>query len=153
MRHLCAICMTAAVLVSVAASNAQAQQAKPEEVLALRKGVFQVVRNSFGPLAGFAEGKAQLDAQRLAVLGARLEAVAPMTSEIFPAGSEKVEGSKSKAEVWTKAEDFKAKNAAFQTAAAKLAEAAKSGNAAAVKAAVGDVGKSCKACHDDYKDK
>lgn len=153
MRQVSHIVLPALLLLAAAVQPAQAQQAKPEEVLALRKGVFQVVRNSFGPLAGFADGKVQLDAARIAILGTRLGAVAPMTSEIFPAGSEKVEGSKSKPEVWSKAEDFKAKNAAFQAAAAKLAEAAKSGNADAVKAAVPDVGKSCKACHDDFKEK
>jgi cytochrome c556 len=137
----------------VAAASAQAQMAKPEDTLALRKGVFQVIRASFGPMAGFADGKVQLDAARVQVLGARLAAVAPMVSEVFPAGSEKVEGSKAKPEIWTKAEDFKAKNAAFQTAAAKLAEAAKSGNLEAVKAAVPELGKACKGCHEDYKEK
>lgn len=146
------VALASMLLAGVAGAPAMAQQ-KPEEVLALRKGVFQVVRSSFGPMAGFADGKAPLDAARAAVLGTRLAAIAPMAAEVFPAGSDFVAGTKAKPEIWSKPDDFKAKMAAFQTAAAKLADAAKSGNLDAVKAAVPDVGKACKACHDDYREK
>jgi cytochrome c556 len=147
------IVLAAVALVAVGATQAQAQQAKPEDVLALRKGVFQVIRSSFGPMAGFADGKAQLDAARAQVLGARLAAVAPMAAEAFPAGSDFVAGSKAKPEIWSKPDDFKAKMEAFQAAAAKLADAAKAGNLEAVKAAVPELGKACKACHEEYREK
>lgn len=152
MRRSMKVALASLILAGVACAPAMAQQ-KPEEVLALRKGVFQVIRSSFGPMAGFADGKAPLDAARAGVLGARLAAIAPMAAEVFPAGSDFVAGTKAKPEIWSKPDDFKAKMAAFQTAAAKLADAAKSGNLDAVKASVPDVGKACKACHDDYKEK
>ena len=145
--------LAASALVAFGAAEAQAQQAKPEEVLALRKGVYQVIRASFGPLAGFADGKVQLDAAKAQLLGTRLAAVAPMAAEVFPTDSDFVAGSKAKPEIWSKPADFKAKMDAFQTAAAKLADAAKAGNLEAVKAAVPDVGKACKACHEDFREK
>ncbi|MBF0268327.1 MAG: cytochrome c [Alphaproteobacteria bacterium] len=152
MRRSLKAALAASLLAAIASAPAQAQQ-KPDEVLALRKGVFQVIKSSFGPMAGFADGKVQLDAARAAVLGARLSAVAPMAADVFPAGSDFVVGSKAKPEIWSKPDDFKAKMSAFQTAAAKLADAAKAGNLDGVKAAVPDVGKACKACHDDFKEK
>ncbi|MBF0166915.1 MAG: cytochrome c [Alphaproteobacteria bacterium] len=144
---------SALVVSTIGIGAAQAQQAKPEDVLALRKGVYQVVKASFGPMAGFADGKVQLDAAKLAVLGTRLGAVAPMAADTFPAGSDLVAGSKAKPEIWSKPDDFKAKMGAFQAAAAKLADLAKAGNLEGVKAQVPEVGKTCKACHDDYKEK
>ncbi|TAN53553.1 MAG: cytochrome c [Rhodospirillales bacterium] len=152
MRLSMKIALSAAILTGIGAGTAQAQQ-KPEDVLALRKGVYQVVKASFGPMAGFAEGKVQLDAARLAVLGARLSAIAPMAAEAFPEGSDMVAGTKAKPEIWSKPDDFKAKMSAFQAAAAKLAEAAKAGNLDAVKALAPETGKACKACHDDFKEK
>jgi len=41
----------------------------------------------------------------------------------------------------------------MQQEAAKLAEVAQSGDFNAVKAQVGETGKSCKACHDKYRNK
>lgn len=40
----------------------------------------------------------------------------------------------------------------FNTATANLAKVAATGDAAAVKVAFGDVGKSCKACHDKFRE-
>ena len=48
---------------------------------------------------------------------------------------------------------FKAAQDLFQTNVAKLADATKAGNEAAVKAAIGDVGKACGACHNDFREK
>ena len=41
----------------------------------------------------------------------------------------------------------------MQEQVVKLDAAAKSGNLDAIKAAVGDTGKACKACHDDFREK
>ena len=152
MRRSLKAALAASLLAGIASAPAQAQQ-KPEEVLALRKGVYQVIRANFVPLVRFAEGKIALDPAKIAELGNRLGAVAPMAAEVFPAGSEKVEGSKAKAEIWSKPDDFKAKMTAFQTAAAKLADAAKAGNLDAVKTLVPETGKACGSCHDDFKEK
>jgi cytochrome c556 len=41
----------------------------------------------------------------------------------------------------------------MQAAMVKLVAAARSGNADQLKSAFGPTGKTCKACHDDFKDK
>ena len=50
-------------------------------------------------------------------------------------------------------DDFKAKLEKMQGEAAKLAEVAKGGDLAAIKAQFGETGKACKACHDKYRNK
>jgi cytochrome c556 len=56
-----------------------------------------------------------------------------------------------KPEIWQNQQDFAAKLQAFQSAAAAFNTAAMSGDVGAAKAGFGDLGKSCKACHDKYR--
>src|SRR5689334_22383060 len=56
-----------------------------------------------------------------------------------------------KPEIWQKPRDFAAKLHNFQSAARAFNAAAKSGDMAAIKARYGDLGGTCKACHDPYR--
>ena len=58
-----------------------------------------------------------------------------------------------KAEIWQKPDDFEAKARDFETAAAAFKTAAAGNDVAAIRAAQGNLGKSCKACHDLYREK
>lgn len=83
---------------------------------------------------------------------ARMNALARQADGWFRAGTGPTVGKTgAKPEIWQKPQDFAAKLTAWQAASAKLDAAAKSGNSAAIGAAFGDLGKSCKACHDPYR--
>jgi len=71
----------------------------------------------------------------------------------YPAGSGPKAGVKTraKAEIWSKPQDFEAAQKLFAEQAKKLHTAAAGGNVAAVKAQFGEVGKSCKNCHDNFR--
>jgi cytochrome c556 len=56
-----------------------------------------------------------------------------------------------KPEIWQSNEDFTAKLRSFQAAAKAFNATAASGNVAAIKARYGDLGGTCKACHDKYR--
>ena len=60
-------------------------------------------------------------------------------------------GKGAKPEIWKEWDKFKKLQGDLQANTAKLAVAAKSGDADAVKAAFGDTGKACKACHDAFR--
>lgn len=81
-----------------------------------------------------------------------INAFAPQIPRLFPPGTGPDAGkTEAKAEIWQKPKDFMAKSAAF-TAAAKAFNAAAQGNdLAAIRAAHGSMGKTCKACHDLYR--
>lgn len=72
----------------------------------------------------------------------------------FPAGSGP-EAGKTQAlpEIWSKPDQFKSAMQLFSDAAPKLHTAANAGDVAAIKTAFGDVGKSCKNCHDNFRAK
>ena len=70
----------------------------------------------------------------------------------FPPGTGPEAGkTDAKAEIWQKPEDFAAKARAFNQAATAFQAAAQGNDAAAVRAAHANLGKSCKACHDLYR--
>ena len=78
--------------------------------------------------------------------------LAPKASGWFPPGTGPDVGkTHAKPEIWQKPEDFAAKADAFAKAAASFNTVAQGNDIAAIKAAHGDLGKSCKACHDLYR--
>ena len=56
-----------------------------------------------------------------------------------------------KPEIWQTHDDFLVKDRDFAAAAKALNEAAASGNVEAIRAKFGDLGKTCKACHEKYR--
>jgi cytochrome c556 len=134
-------------------SGAALAQAKPEDVLTLRKSVMQVIRANFGPIAATAKGEANLDMAAIQLRANRFAVISSMSMEVWAPGTgmDKLKDSKAKPEIWTKMDDFKAKGQKMIAEAQKLSEAAKGGSMDAVKAQVGEVGKACKSCHDDFR--
>ena len=86
--------------------------------------------------------------------GARTMATfAPQVPSWFPPGTGPDVGkTEAKAEIWQKPQDFAVKAAAFNKAASEFYGAAQGNDLAAIRAAHGNLGKSCKACHDLYRE-
>jgi cytochrome c556 len=82
--------------------------------------------------------------------------IAGLASEMlgwFPPGTGPDVGkTEAKAEIWQKPQDFTAKSQAFTQAARAFQAAAQGNDLAAIRAAHGNLGKSCKACHDLYRE-
>ena len=71
---------------------------------------------------------------------------------LFPKGTGPDVGKTgAKAEIWANTQDFTAKVADFQKAAAAFNAAAGTNDLAAIKKSAADLGGTCKACHDKYR--
>lgn len=151
-------------LIAVAATLAAAAtstfaQMKPEDAIRARQSIMRVVGLNFGPVSGMAQDKIPFNKDLFVANALRLESVWAMNpGRFFIPGSDKpVAGSKiagftdAKAEVWSQSDKFKKAFDDNTTAIGKLATAAKAGDEKAMKAAADDVGKACKACHDDFR--
>ena len=140
----------AALLGSAIALPAAAQFAKPEDAIKYRKAAFTVMATHFGRVAGMANGKIPFDAK----VAAENAEIATMVSKLpyagFVPGSDKGD-TKAEPKIWTEMDKFNAGATKMQEEMVKLNAAAKGGNLDAIKAAVGETGKSCKACHDNYR--
>ncbi len=150
-RLLSSILIAVAALAGLGtALPAAAQFAKPEDAIKYRKGAMTVMAAHFGRVAGMAQGKIPFDAK---VAAQNAEIAAFMSSLPFAGfgpGTDKGD-TKAKPEIWTDPDKFNAGAMKMQDEMAKLNAAAKGGSLDAIKAAVGDVGKACKGCHDDFR--
>lgn len=82
-----------------------------------------------------------------------INAFAPQIPSLFPPGTGPDAGkTEAKAEIWQKPDDFLAKSRDFTAAARAFNAAAQGSDLAAIRAAHGTMGKTCKACHDLYRE-
>ena len=82
-----------------------------------------------------------------------INAFAPQIPSLFPPGTGPDAGkTEAKAEIWQKPDDFLAKSRDFTAAARAFNAAAQGSDLAAMRAAHGTMGKTCKACHDLYRE-
>ena len=142
--------LAAAVLALATALPAAAQFAKPEDAIKYRKAVFTVMATHFGRVAAMANGKAPFDAKVAADSAEIATAMSKLPYVAFVPGSDKGE-TRAKPEIWTEWDKVKGLAEKMQEEMAKLNVAAKTGNIDTIKAAAGETGKACKACHDNYR--
>jgi len=96
--------------------------------------------------------KGSPDLGAISASAAQMASLAQKSSGWFPAGTgPNVGKTGAKPEIWQDPQDFAAKQAAFQKAAQALNAAAKGNDLGAIKARFGDLGKTCKGCHDKYR--
>jgi cytochrome c556 len=132
------------------AMPAAAQFAKPEDAIKYRKAAFTVMATHFGRVAAMANGRIPFDAKAAADNAEIATIASKLPYAGFVEGTDKGE-TKAEPKIWTEMDKFRGAASKMQDEMAKLNVAAKSGNLDAIKAAAGETGKSCKACHDVYR--
>jgi cytochrome c556 len=136
---------------AMAALPAAAQFQKPEDAIKYRQSAFTVMGNHVGRIGAMAAGRAPFDAKAAAESANIVATLASLPGTAFGPGTDKGMPNRAKPEIWSDAAKFKAANDKMVAEVAKLDAAAKSGSLDAIKAAMGAVGGSCKACHDDFR--
>ena len=140
-----------AVALGVTATSALAQ-AKPEVLVKQRQAAMTLIGKYFGPLGGMAQGKVPYNAQVVQRNAGYLDNLSRMPWDGFAAGTQN-EKSRALPAVWKEADKFKEAASRFENEAAKLYQASRGGDEAAVKAQIGAVGKTCGGCHDNFRQK
>ena len=126
-----------------------------EQAVKARKGFMQVVAFNLGPLGAMAKGEMEYDAELAANNAKNLQALSTMnTGAMWPAGSDNAALGEDKTRAlpaaWAADSKVGEKHQAWADASANLAAVAGDG-LDALKGAIGDVGKSCGGCHDNYR--
>lgn len=129
---------------------AAAQFAKAEDALKYRKSVMTLMGNHAGRIAAVAKGERPFNAADVQANAALIETLSKLPFDAFGPGTDKGE-TRAKPEIWANPDKFKSRASDMQKAVAALSTASKTGNLDQVKAAFGDAGKACKACHDDFR--
>ncbi len=129
---------------------AAAQFAKPEDSIKYRQSALFVMGQHFGRLAAMSSGRMPYDAGAAA---ANAEVVADMAKLPWAGFGPGTEGGKARPEIWKEQAKFKDHQDKLIAETGTLLVAAKAGNLDTLKAAVGATGSSCKACHDNFREK
>lgn len=141
---------SAAMVTALLSQGAWAQFKNDEEAVKYRQGAFLAMKIHFGRLGAMVQGKQPFDAE-MAKRDAQLVAtLSTMPWLGFTEGSEGL-SKHAKAEIWMETQKFQDGARALQDKTAALATAAQSGDLDRIKAAFGATGKTCKACHDAFK--
>jgi cytochrome c556 len=138
------------VVVCVAFSATAFSQVKPQVLVKQRQAAMTLQGKYFGPLFGMVQGKVPYNAEIVARNAAYLDVLTRMPWDGFDASTA---GEKSEAlpVVFSEPDKFKKAAEELQAAVVKLVAESKGGNEAAIKAAIGSVGKTCSGCHDHYR--
>lgn len=135
----------AATSLSVSAQTAQ------ERAIKYRQGVMSAQGWHAGNMAAQLRGTKPYNKDDFARSATFLSQLTQMPWDGFGPGTDKGAPTKAKPEIWTDTAKFKAAGDTAIKATAVLAQAAATGNMDMIRAAFSDVGKSCKACHDDFQ--
>ena len=127
-------------------------QVKPDVLVKQRQSAMVLQGKYFGPMAGMAQGKIPYNQQVVVRNANFLDPLSKMAWDGFDA-STKGEKSAALPAVWSDSAKFKQAVERFEGEATKLAQVAKSGDEGAVKSQIQAVGKTCAACHDDFREK
>lgn len=138
--------------VLASALPAAAQFAKPEVAIKYRKAALTLTAAHFGRLGAMAQGKAPFDAKVAADNADLVVTFSKLPWAAFVEGSDAGD-TKAKADIWKQPAKFKEASEKLQQEAVKLAAAAKTGKEDAFKAAFTATEGTCKACHDDFRNK
>lgn len=140
--------VTGAIGLGLAAGPASANEA----MVKYRQAVMKALAGHMGSSAAIVKGEVA-NKDHLVGHAEAIAAMGNMAKDMFPADSKDVGETKALAAVWDKPEDFAKAVAAFETASAGFAEAAGSGDMAAIGAAFGKLGQSCGGCHKPFRGK
>jgi cytochrome c556 len=121
-----------------------------------RQGVMQLRSFNAGPLFGMAKGKIEYDAELANMLANNLLMMTKINNgRTWPKGSDNA-AYKGKTtalpEIWSTYPEVAEKGKAYVKAVTELAAVAGNG-VDALKSKIGALGKGCKGCHDDFREK
>lgn len=126
-----------------------------EGLIKARKGEMQIRSFNAGPLFAMARGKMPYDAELAKTSANNLKALLSVgMGRAWKEGTDnsKYESTRALAEIWTTWPKVKEAGEAYGKAVNELAAVAGNG-LGALEPAVGNLGKACKGCHDDFREK
>lgn len=137
-------------LIALASTPSMAQFAKAEDAIKYREAAMTLMGSHFGRMGPVAKKEAPYDKEQIKANVAVLNTLAALPWVAYGAGTE---GGEAKADIWRDPEGFKQAQDKFNTGLGKLTVAADAGDFDAFRVAFGEVGQSCKSCHDSYRKK
>ena len=139
------------LLLAGAFGAAHAQFAKPEFAIKYRQSVMFLIAQHFGRMAAMVNEKAAYNKEVFEDNALLVQTLSRLPWEAFMVPGTDKGGTTLKSSAFEQQGKFNEVSQAFEKQIADLVNKAKSGDFDAVKTQFGEVGKSCKACHSQFR--
>lgn len=149
MRQVSKLLMTI-ILLAGCAGIAQAEMSNEERAIKMRKGAYSVLSWYFGSMMRMAKGAEPFDQARFAHDAEALAFLSKLPKDAFIPGSDKGD-TKARPEIWSQATAFRQAGEKLEAEARKLSDMAARADQQALGDQLKQVQKSCKSCHEDFK--
>ncbi|MBQ9682305.1 MAG: cytochrome c [Neisseriaceae bacterium] len=133
-----------------AAPAAEQQPATEVDHVKARQDAFKQVGDAMKTIGDVVKGDVAYDAEQFKAVVAQMQDAG---AEAFQHFGEGTQGGNAKADIWTNMAKFEEGRDKMAAAVAALNEAAQTNDLNAIKPKMGDLGGSCKSCHDAFKEK
>ena len=147
MKPVSALLMLCAAIGLAACSGTPVEKGPNSEA---RTAAFKKMMPDFTSMGKMVKDEEPYDVEKFKTAAASFDTLSKAPFEHFTSDGEGKDGD-TLPNIWTDAAKFKAEEDKFHAAVAVLNEKAQAGNLADIKVAYGDVGASCKACHDTFR--
>ena len=141
------------VFIAGTLGGAYAQFAKPEHAIKYRKAVMFLIAQHFGRMGAMVKEKIPYNQEVFARNAMLVETLSRLPWEAVMVPGTDTGDTTLNASAFVQQAKFKEIAQTFETQATNLVSAAKSGDFSAIKTQFGQVGKSCKACHTQFRTK
>lgn len=143
----------ALAVVGVFSAVVSAQTPTPERSIKYRQGIMVGQGWQLGILGAMAKGDRPYNKDDAVRSATYLNQLVQMPWDGYGPGTEQGAPTRVKPDVWKEPAKFKQLGDAAQAESLKLVAAAQTGDVAALRTAVGAMGKACSNCHDDFRNK
>ena len=138
-------------LATVMGVSSALSAAEPEEQIKYRQNTMKALGGHTGSAFALVGAKVE-HPEHLLPHAQGMAAMGGLIKDLFPEGSDAGETG-AKAEIWEKPDEFNKAVETAQQATAAFLTAVESGDQEQIGASLKDVGKSCKGCHDEFRQK
>lgn len=146
------VLITLSISSSMALANAVNSEKQAQTAVQFRQAILQLVRSNMGPMGAMAKGEIPYNAEVMEVNALRIEQLGLMMEDYFVADTRAFDLETGALDViWDKQADFNSKAQDMVNAAINVREVASARAEDDYRKAIGALGATCKACHDDYK--
>lgn len=142
--------MAGAISLSAIAAE---EKVKAEDAIQYRQSIYNVIGWHWKPLAAMVKGNKPFKADEFVYNAELIANLNKLPLVGFAPGTERGANTKARPEIWKDWGDFKVKMDKMQADLNNLVVASKRGDLSQIKDRFVDAAKSCKACHDDYRNK
>jgi len=145
--------MLVALLACSAFGLTMAHQQTGDDRVDYRQGAYKIMGWQMGILGDMARGEKPFDHKRAQEAARNLQWAERLTATTYSPDTKGAKKTRLLQKAWNEMDTFADRGRSLKTEINQLLMALEAGDEAKAKGHIGSVGKACKACHDDYREK